>query len=465
MLKRIALSMVLGAMAIPSLAQATTVKQYDLIVIAGQSNAVGRHYGFAPPTSNTIDSDIEIYFNNDEHNFGGAGSNTDSGGWTALNTAQYAKGNTSNRVYGPEISLARALYSRNSDYANPNVNRELRVFKFAHGGTSLVTDEPTRFNWASYYSSGQGLLKLLQDEWNNVKESDANYNLIGFYWIQGEKDANNDVSTNNYYTGLVTLMDGIADTFGGSVNTVPFYMAHLQEDGLKSNNVASNVVAAQQQIVETYSNAQIVNTDVLGYGIPELKRKSDDILHYHRLGQYNLGIRLADAGSFVGEAENTHPNNKKTKNGKKHGQNHYLLKFSDHASESHFIRFDPKEEHIAAGEAYIDFVVPNVTAGEYDVYVRFPDGASSGIARLTMANPGTYIGEVDQYEDPIDTFGSDMITRCVGQVNYNKNGDKPIRFTVIGKNQNSLGYIITLDKIMLKPHNASECAKAKKLNP
>lgn len=140
----------------------------DLIIFAGQSNAMGRKGDAAqyPPDTDGLDAQIPFYWVTPQFGFS-------SDGWQ---TIQPQPGHFPAGHFGPEITFARELKRRGMNVA---------VFKFSQGATSLHQ------NWkrpgdGGLYDQMVGHIHrakaLFEAEGKTVR-------FAGLIWIQGESDA------------------------------------------------------------------------------------------------------------------------------------------------------------------------------------------------------------------------------------------------------------------------------------
>ena len=99
---------------------------------------------------------------------------------------------------------------------------------------------------------------------------------------------------------------------------------------------------------------------------------------------------------------------------------------------------------VAAGN-WIEFTVPNVAPGTYQVQVKDKTYTARGIYQLSVN--GTNVGSpVDQY---LATATYRTIT--LGTITVSATGDQTFRFTVTGKNAASTAYTLSVDSIILTP--------------
>ena len=167
-------------------------KQADLLIVAGQSNAVG--FDAKPGEMPTDEADQQIMFwwkcgdpPPDEHD------STSGGKWTHLQAQplgnpkmprqgrQYGNFAQPEGGFGPEIGFARTLYARE--------NKPLAVVKAAFSGTGLRRD------W-DHTDKGEGgacyraLIAEVRAAVAAAKKNGITLHPRGFAWVQGESDAN-----------------------------------------------------------------------------------------------------------------------------------------------------------------------------------------------------------------------------------------------------------------------------------
>jgi hypothetical protein len=91
----------------------------------------------------------------------------------------------------------------------------------------------------------------------------------------------------------------------------------------------------------------------------------------------------------------------------------------------------------------IDFILPDVPAGTYQLALEWKGNANRGI--MTLSVNGTQVGAaLDQYT-PDETFTSTTI----GNVTVAADGDLTIRLAVTGKNAASSDFALAADRFVL----------------
>ena len=167
----------------------------DLLIVAGQSNAVG--YDAKPSELAPDDRDKEVMFwwrsgdpPPDKHD------TTSGGKWTHLQpqslgdpmkprngrTRQYGNFAQTEGGFGPEIGMARALLKAQPD-------RKLAIVKAAFSGTGIRRDWDPK----SGGDNGSCYRALIEETHTAIKAAEKNdleLRVRAFVWVQGESDAN-----------------------------------------------------------------------------------------------------------------------------------------------------------------------------------------------------------------------------------------------------------------------------------
>lgn len=171
--------------------------QYDVYILAGQSNMDGRgkvdglEGRLAAPQTGSL-----IYYANPADP-SRAGETTVRSGWQTLSPGySIAPGTTRddplpNPTFGPEISFVQTLAQANPD-GNP-----VAVVKVTRGGTNLRSDwSPTGFMYQSLVSELDAALNALANDGHSGT-------VRGMLWHQGESDSNRVAQYQNEFESLV----------------------------------------------------------------------------------------------------------------------------------------------------------------------------------------------------------------------------------------------------------------------
>ncbi len=100
----------------------------------------------------------------------------------------------------------------------------------------------------------------------------------------------------------------------------------------------------------------------------------------------------------------------------------------------------------AAGQ-YIDYAIPSVAAGTYQVQMEWKGNGSRGTLQLSV--DGTNLGStLDQY-----SAAQTYPTTTFGNVTFGSTGTHTIRLTATGKNASSTGFGLSADRFILVPQS------------
>lgn len=158
----------------------------DFFIWAGQSNAQG-YAGDAtgyPEDGEGLDKGILL-------NYTVFGKESSNGNWISM---QPQKGRYPSGHFGPEVSFARELKKAGYHPA---------IFKYTLGGTGLARDWKAHGEGGIYDSMVVNLRLSIQ----KLVESGYRVNIRSFIWIQGETDAGNEKSANDYEQNLKELIN------------------------------------------------------------------------------------------------------------------------------------------------------------------------------------------------------------------------------------------------------------------
>lgn len=254
---------------------------------AGQSNADGR----ASATGQPDYPDIDFYYNTDHiHDVGVVEE------LTTLFT-----GASRDYALGPETSFGRRL----ADILDCDTNNtRLAIIKHAEGATSLYS------NWkggGNNTTAGDGNQYVIfqQTVANGMaaltnKYPNAQIDIEGMIWMQGETDAQNGhADGGEYYNNLTNF---IADVRATLKPNLPFIIGRLSNNQSNYLYRTSGDAGVQQlgfaQAAQDAAAAEdhrvgLVNTDDLGVNNP-----NDDI-HFNQAGQLELGKRFAYEAAYL----------------------------------------------------------------------------------------------------------------------------------------------------------------------
>lgn len=246
-----------------------------IIIVAGQSNALNWHANAASLDSSSVDSLIKYYYHTGlpPTRSGTPINSTSENKWTTLT---YQTQNPyivhNENFFGPEMTLARSLYSE---------IQNLAVIKLAYAGTSLAVD------WDKGRKSGNQLYTLMMAQIDTATSlltaNGITYEFEGFFWMQGESDAANSTYASNYSSNLEDFIQDLRT----DLNT-PNLKFVLGRIGVASSYPYKELIRnAQVDVASSDSFTEWVDTDDLAL--------DTDKVHLLANGVKLLGERMAEA--------------------------------------------------------------------------------------------------------------------------------------------------------------------------
>ncbi len=249
-----------------------------IIIVAGQSNAMNWHADAQLLESSPIDETIPFYYNTGlppDRGFDIPFNSSSDSLWSTLSwQTQQPFIRYNEQFFGPEITLARDLSAH-----IPN----LAVFKSAYGGSNLASD------WKKGASSGNQLYDHMLGQYSHatalLDASNIQYEVVGFFWIQGESDAASMEYASNYESNLKNLIQNIRTDVGNpALNVV---LTRIGTD-LPTPYVHKEIVrAAQMQVADDDPLVSWVDMDDLPL--------DTDSVHLLADGVKTVGQRMATA--------------------------------------------------------------------------------------------------------------------------------------------------------------------------
>lgn len=273
-------------------------KVLDVILLAGQSNALGLSDW----------SDTAVYYDNVEF-FGYYGEGVtmtdreqidieagiDHCRWQKV---QPGLGQTSSR-FGPEIGIAGVC-----DERYENSDHDIGIVKCAWGGMSInsfflsptsVKNSVGNVSEAQKWSDDEDTITCGKGYWTMIKtfrsaEKKAlegkytKVNYIGLCWMQGEADACDFSAASKYHRLLANMMLDLRTYL--SVPDLPFAIGEITPPA--SAAYRSTVVEKQKYVCNNDDNAVFVPTN-------DLNMKPDDTWHYDTPSMKTLGTRFGEA--------------------------------------------------------------------------------------------------------------------------------------------------------------------------
>lgn len=289
------------------------VKDIDIYLIAGQSNASGCTNA-SPAELLGLGNTKYVYGFENVYYVGNAGAN-----WmnkVSVGLARGGLGETTVRI-GGELGLAEGL----SKYYNKESGKYAGMIKYAVGGTSLLDDlsgyNGSDGNWVSpsyqktLSSVAGGLtgglyrnfLIEFKEAWQMYKDMGFNPVIKGFYWMQGESNRGYEDEYKKAFKYFVNDMKAdLTKITGQDQSELPFIIGLIceTEENAYANTVAMNktFIRMQRELAEEIPNCYVNESS--GYATNALNSSGtsyatgSDSWHWKYTDHIEIGKKLAD---------------------------------------------------------------------------------------------------------------------------------------------------------------------------
>jgi len=235
----------------------------DLIIWAGQSNALGRQGDAAdyPDDSNNLDNQIRFNWT--------VANGSNSGGWT---TMQPQIGFFSDGHFGPEVTFSRRLVQEGYNPA---------IFKFTQGATSIFEDWLNPGNGGLY----DNMITALNTAIIALENEGHTVNVRGMVWIQGESDSNSQAAASAYFNNLSLLLNDFKNNVVNNPN-LPIILGVDEQYFNLTDHIQPEILNAHQDIALNNNNIKFTSM----YGYPKA-----DVTHLTPIGLIDHGENLFDS--------------------------------------------------------------------------------------------------------------------------------------------------------------------------
>ncbi len=250
----------------------------NIIIVAGQSNALNWHSDASLLENSELDSSILYYYHTGllpVSSVTNPFNSTSGEKWTTLQyQTQQPYKSLHKTFFGPEMTIARSLF--------PAVP-QLAVIKCAYAGSTIAND------WKKGNSTGYHLYELMISQINKAinlfDSSGITYTIVGFFWMQGESDAANLNYANNYEMNLTEFIHNVRTDL--ETPHLKFILGRIGVHLPSPYNYKEIVRQAQLKVAGNDSLVQWINTDDL--------QLDGDSVHFLAGGVKTLGTRMATA--------------------------------------------------------------------------------------------------------------------------------------------------------------------------
>ncbi|MEI6422213.1 MAG: sialate O-acetylesterase [Lentisphaerota bacterium] len=259
----------------------------ELIIVAGQSNAVGFDANPGELPADEVDVNIRFWWRcgdppPDEHD------STCNGKWTYLqaqprgnplpyeNNRQWGNFGQAEGGFGPEISLGRTLFKREG--------KPLAIVKAAWSGTGMKCDWNTTGEGGECY---RGLIAEVKSAMSAAKAEGFALQPSAFVWVQGESDANPGDAA-NYTEALSMMLNSLRKEL--DTRQLPAFIGINTRFGANpgepDNPMVLKIIEAQKELAAKDPFCVYVNTSGAGLA---------NNAHFDAAGTLEIGRRYAEA--------------------------------------------------------------------------------------------------------------------------------------------------------------------------
>lgn len=261
-----------------------------VLIVAGQSNAVGRApnpvYGAAAGHTYTK---TKIWVTNlAQVGSGGSAKFSDAptvSAWQTLNPSTNQSYDGGGTIHGIEPWLAY-LFENDPNHSNDT----LYIIKLGYGGIPLGITTGMDYNPSSTQELYNALVNYyLVPALGSTELTGNNYTPLGIWWAQGETDAAYSTGfASSYETNLNALFSGLASNIP-ALSNFRKYIAQCGTQAYTGGAYSDVVRAAELSYASNPSNnSKLILTD-------DVSRRDDQVVHYSAQGFYQLATKLYDA--------------------------------------------------------------------------------------------------------------------------------------------------------------------------
>ncbi|WP_209331157.1 sialate O-acetylesterase [Lunatimonas salinarum] len=244
---------------------ATAQEKVDLFIWAGQSNAQGwmgdaAHY---PEDSGGLDESILL-------NWTFVDSESSGGKWVPMQSqaGRFPKGH-----FGPEVTFARELKKAGFNPA---------LFKYTKGATGLARDWKSPGEGGIYDRMSRDLVSAIEQ----LEGAGHQVTVRGFIWVQGESDAREEGSAQEFYANLKLLIQHLRST----VRVLDLKVVLGVDEQHPSVQERPIVVDAQKKLA--IEDPNVVFTSMLGLPKADATHLTPEGLSWHGERIYNAYVSL-----------------------------------------------------------------------------------------------------------------------------------------------------------------------------
>ena len=247
--------------------------KFDIVIEGGQSNAEGTGYGDVAVSYKPSEKVCYLY---DKRQIELCETGLKTTGLPNEPFAiEVAKEKEENGNIRGDFSLSFAEnYIKNKMLAH---DRKLLIVRSAVGGTGFY-----KGHWGKHDYLYMRMLAMIEYALSLNSEN----RVVGFLWHQGEHDAFEGNSAENYHQQLTEMINGVREKFGN----IPFIAGEFVHDWTSKNfEICIPILSVIRKVVAEVGNSAFVETSDLFSNNQKLGNGDD--IHFCREALYDLGER------------------------------------------------------------------------------------------------------------------------------------------------------------------------------
>jgi len=277
------------------------MKFADIVILAGQSNAVGvghlkclpKHFS-EEKIKEFYDGYEKIQINYYSHDKRGKGFSKTTVGCTEK----------SKQTLGPEVGMAEYFNEKHPE-------KEIFIVKCAFGGTNLANDWLSKSSGAPYsYEETKDcainkpgrkagwcyneLIKILGDSIATLRSRGYEPRIKAFCWMQGESDAGSVAVFEAYAGRYDNLLKDIKSEFGGYMTDCRYIDAGIGQRW----TLYKEMNAFKAEYAKTHENCVFIDTVAAGLTTTNEPEEEPDTAHYDSDSTVKLGRLFAEQVQF-----------------------------------------------------------------------------------------------------------------------------------------------------------------------
>jgi hypothetical protein len=178
--------------------------------------------------------------------------------------------------------------------------RGVLLVEQATGGSALLAAAASSNNWSPTGALRAAAATAYEAAYANALANLKSVRKAGVLWAQGETDAKgitagtDGVTAANYYAGLEGLITYFATQFDFGTNSLPFYIVQTGVENTGDPTGHQQVRAQQAKLARYYPNARLAHFSTVNF---QTRGLMIDLDHYSQAGLIEIGRAVAEVAA------------------------------------------------------------------------------------------------------------------------------------------------------------------------